>query len=134
MNILVIGNGFDLAHHLPTQYSDFLDFVKAFIKPDGSRYHKFINRIKEKHPELYTEIDWLIENNVLIEYFLSVYNERCKDGKNGWIDFESEIALIVQKLDEAKQTIEEKYAKSGQEEKLDKVIANYHCSKERKST
>ena len=29
MSILIIGNGFDLAHHLPTQYSDFLDFVKA---------------------------------------------------------------------------------------------------------
>lgn len=123
MNILVIGNGFDLAHHLPTQYSDFLDFVKAFNEPDGSRYHKFIYRIKENNPKLYTEIDRLIENNVLIEYFLSVYTERCKDGKNGWIDFESEISLIIQKLDEAKQTIEEKYAKSGKEEKLDNVIA-----------
>ena len=28
MNILVVGNGFDLAHGLPTKYSDFLDFVK----------------------------------------------------------------------------------------------------------
>ncbi len=29
MNILLIGNGFDLAHHLPTKYSDFLEFVKV---------------------------------------------------------------------------------------------------------
>lgn len=28
MNILVIGNGFDLAHGLPTKYTDFLDFCK----------------------------------------------------------------------------------------------------------
>ena len=28
MNILVIGNGFDLAHELPTKYTDFLDFCK----------------------------------------------------------------------------------------------------------
>ena len=28
MNILVIGNGFDLAHELPTKYSDFLEFCK----------------------------------------------------------------------------------------------------------
>ncbi|OOM09319.1 AbiH family protein [Clostridium saccharobutylicum] len=30
MNLLVIGNGFDLAHGLPTKYSDFLGFVKYF--------------------------------------------------------------------------------------------------------
>ena len=28
MNILVIGNGFDLAHGLPTGYPDFLEFCK----------------------------------------------------------------------------------------------------------
>lgn len=28
MNILVIGNGFDLAHDLPTRYSDFLKIFK----------------------------------------------------------------------------------------------------------
>lgn len=26
MNILILGNGFDLAHHLPTSYKDFLEF------------------------------------------------------------------------------------------------------------
>ena len=30
MNILVIGNGFDLAHKLPTKYQDFLEFVEYF--------------------------------------------------------------------------------------------------------
>lgn len=29
MNILVIGNGFDLEHGLPTMYKDFLDFIKG---------------------------------------------------------------------------------------------------------
>ena len=29
MNILVIGNGFDLAHGLPTKYGDFLEWVKV---------------------------------------------------------------------------------------------------------
>lgn len=28
MKILVIGNGFDLAHELPTKYPDFLEFCK----------------------------------------------------------------------------------------------------------
>ena len=27
MNIFLIGNGFDLAHGLPTQYKDFLDWI-----------------------------------------------------------------------------------------------------------
>lgn len=31
MNILVIGNGFDLAHGLPTKYRDFLDFCKIIM-------------------------------------------------------------------------------------------------------
>ncbi|MBR3722845.1 MAG: hypothetical protein IKN12_08775 [Selenomonadaceae bacterium] len=35
MNILVVGNGFDLAHNLPTRYSDFLDFMVLCIKEWG---------------------------------------------------------------------------------------------------
>lgn len=30
MNLLVIGNGFDLAHGLPTEYRDYLNFTRAF--------------------------------------------------------------------------------------------------------
>lgn len=30
-NILVIGNGFDLAHGLPTTYNDFLEFAERVI-------------------------------------------------------------------------------------------------------
>lgn len=35
MNILVIGNGFDLAHRLPTKYSDFIMFIKNFKALNG---------------------------------------------------------------------------------------------------
>lgn len=31
LNLLVVGNGFDLAHGLPTRYSDFLDFMQLSI-------------------------------------------------------------------------------------------------------
>ncbi len=31
MNLLVVGNGFDIAHDLPTRYSDFLDFMTLYI-------------------------------------------------------------------------------------------------------
>lgn len=32
MNILVIGNGFDIAHGIPSSYKNFLDFVIAYKK------------------------------------------------------------------------------------------------------
>ena len=31
MQILMIGNGFDIEHKLPTQYKDFLQFTKEFL-------------------------------------------------------------------------------------------------------
>lgn len=123
MTILVIGNGFDLAHHLPSQYSDFLNFVKAFKENDDSDYSRFLIETKESNVGLYTEIQGLIENNVLLEYFLSIYEDRCKNGKNGWIDFETEISIIVQSLDEAKQFIKSEYVKNNQAARLDKGMA-----------
>ena len=54
MTILVIGNGFDLAHHLPTQYSDFLNFVKAFKAHDDSDYSQFLIETEESNVSLYT--------------------------------------------------------------------------------
>ena len=125
MNILVIGNGFDLAHHLPTQYSDFLDFVKAYKESGESDYSRFINEIKENNEDLCNEINSLIEDNVLVDYFLSIYKDRCREGKKGWIDFESEISSIVQKLDEAKLYIEEEYSTSAKPVKLEKGIATF---------
>lgn len=37
MNILVIGNGFDLAHGLPTKYTDFLKFVESYKSSDRNK-------------------------------------------------------------------------------------------------
>ena len=123
MTILVIGNGFDLAHHLPTQYCDFLNFIKAFNNPGNDDYSSFIKEIKENNESLYLEIQSLIENNILIEYFLSIYEDRCKNGKNGWIDFESEISTIVKSLDEAKQYTREEFAITNEPVKLKKGMA-----------
>lgn len=72
MNILIIGNGFDLAHRLPTQYSDFLDFVKAYKESADGRYLDVIGAFRK------SEIEELIKGNVLIDYFLSIYiNSVC---------------------------------------------------------
>ncbi len=82
MNILVIGNGFDLAHGLSTKYADFLQYIKNndFSEIDS--------------PEAVEEIKSLVSDNVFIQYF----NEKI-DFNKGWIDFESEISLIISSLD-----------------------------------
>lgn len=85
MNILVIGNGFDLAHKLPTKYENFLTFIN----------HVNFN---EKNKKEFVELYKLISNNIWIEYFTSIYEERKKAGNDGWIDFESEISKIIQSL------------------------------------
>lgn len=120
MNILLIGNGFDLAHGLPTKYTDFLEFVKKIkiikeenIFNDGSaiskagcnvnnkKLHQFIQLIilnKADNKELERDSKELldcIDNNFWIDYFL-----QCDmHGNENWIDFESEISEVIKSFD-----------------------------------
>ena len=48
MNILVIGNGFDLAHRLPTTYKDFLEFARVFRKYDSVK-GKFLLKFSDSY-------------------------------------------------------------------------------------
>ena len=82
MNILVIGNGFDLAHGLPTTYQDFLKFT------DNYR-----TILKTEYYEQMLEVKKLIDNNVWIQHFKRFYQG------NGWIDFEKEISNVIQIID-----------------------------------
>lgn len=117
MNILVIGNGFDLAHELPTKYTDFLEFVKVIkqaLSKEGlaginwgnidAEVEKFLRFNKRKGQQNFTSKKqiWedLINDNIWIEYFLPIYTDRERNGKDGWIDFESEISSVIQSLDE----------------------------------
>ena len=129
MNILVIGNGFDLAHDLPTRYRDFLKFTTVFEEclkkeNDGDvdwvsgeeleikQYLRILfdkkydnakvpNQEREDAKKIIAELDDLIRSNVWLKYFNEVQI------KEGWIDFESEISKIIQALDGARQTIDE---------------------------
>lgn len=112
MNILLVGNGFDLAHGLPTRYTNFLSFLRAIqishdymepIDTDKLRetgIHDGIRTLLENqtasHNGNVDEVFELMKENVWVEYFLKVYNTLPKDG---WIDFEHEISTIVQNLD-----------------------------------
>lgn len=106
MNILMLGNGFDLAHRLPTKYTDFLDVVESFISiistphilKNGGLYntakpkYQFLDRLIFEEPTLYNEFRKMVQNNFWIEYF-----GQCNSyEKENWIDFESEISKVIQ--------------------------------------
>ena len=115
MKILLIGNGFDLAHDLPTRYSNFLDFVSEYIFLSKSgegipheEYRPYFDPLLKQYPAVYQEYGDLINDNRLLQYFLRIYSDRCNNGKDGWIDFENEISIIVRDLASAqKQYIEQ---------------------------
>lgn len=109
MNILVIGNGFDLAHGLPTKYTDFLGFVERFenlkkssmimsnggLSNTAKPIYKYLDKLIFENRKLSFELDKLISLNIWIEYFFG--NEKYI--KENWIDFESEISKVIRSLD-----------------------------------
>lgn len=109
MEILILGNGFDLAHGLETTYVDFLRFVESFtnlvnnpvtqnsgelLNSDKSIY-KYLNTLISQNRELYNELNQLLIDNIWIEYFSS----RKTYINENWIDFESEISKVIRSLD-----------------------------------
>lgn len=90
--ILVIGNGFDIEHGFPTQYTDFLDFVSPEYKTSKA-YGLFEIKdiINEKRN---TIIEILGSDNTIIKLFKERLQENISIGKN-WVDFEQEIARVI---------------------------------------
>ncbi|MGP1599428.1 AbiH family protein [Peptoanaerobacter stomatis] len=72
MNILVIGNGFDLAHGLPTKYGDFLDFIE---------YKKAIDRYVDNKENSINKGVYIELGNKNKIYFFE-YEKYNKDKKN----------------------------------------------------
>lgn len=122
--ILIIGNGFDLYHKLPTGYKDFLffakhwsDFKEEYDKQDvsseeksgkmidvrlGRRNEITLESLKDfaAHAHLYSKehivyLDEHLKNNAWLTYFDNI----TLPGQN-WIDFEAEIerALVQVEL------------------------------------
>lgn len=115
-DILIIGNGFDLYHKLPTRYTDFLFLVKhwnsfyaKFQENDKaiSDCKQFVVRVDDKgklteealadfvdHASVLSadRLKWLnsiIDKNPWIRYFIETDYE-----KEGWIDFEAEMERV----------------------------------------
>lgn len=117
MDILIIGNGFDLAHGLPTRYSDFLTFLNEIKQATNNNHGKpfgdnqdILNKLPVKSfiennfksifstQELtyvvINELQKMIENNVWLTFFQTVYYKKSFSGQN-WIDFEQEIKKVI---------------------------------------
>lgn len=116
MNVLMLGNGFDLYYKLPTKYNNFLNVANFLRKLDDSstmktvgdvlgnttllKQDKFIECCYEAHRNTYDEINLdeaqfneflrLIKSSTWLNYFIKSFNRDV-----GWIDFEREIAEIV---------------------------------------
>lgn len=109
MKILLIGNGFDLAHNLPTSYNNFLDVCEGLKSEYTAK--PFSNTLFIKYSTNVSKFDRdrlrrIINNNAWIEHFIY---KRNKLG-DSWGDFESEIESVVKNLYEemnssAKDTI-----------------------------
>lgn len=79
-NVLVIGNGFDLAHNMETTYNHFIEYVKNLE-------YKNDDLLDDLEKE---EFDKIVENNGFIKYFLNFLMS-----VPGWVDFEREIYRIT---------------------------------------
>ncbi|MEH2956930.1 AbiH family protein [Candidatus Merdisoma sp. JLR.KK006] len=73
MKILVIGNGFDLAHELPTKYPDFLEFCKRVFPVYENTEGRGVNLYQQEYL-----FDWDF-NKEIKEKLESVYSSRRKN-------------------------------------------------------
>lgn len=85
-NVLVIGNGFDLAHGLKTNYNDFIEYIKKEKEGKTVAYKLQV--------ETQEEFKNIIETNGFIKFFLDYEKE-----VPGWIDCERLIRYIISKIE-----------------------------------
>lgn len=135
MKILMIGNGFDLEHELPTKYTQFLEFVTSFkyAYSGENGVPKRLNNIKDNYlkmifenPECEDRVVALYaftENNVWINYFGKVYRKYLENKQN-WVDFESEISSVIQAMDGLIKYYENIETGESKNESLEKYFKN----------
>lgn len=136
MNILMIGNGFDLEHDLPTKYTDFLKFIKDFnqayyspsneaaiCKFENTYFLHFIEMHKDTYnrTEIINALRKFIYGNLWLNYFIKIHDEHLFQKEN-WIDFESEISSIVQAMEQLIKYYED-YRLTGVE---DRALYNFY--------
>ena len=93
MKLLIIGNGFDIAHGLPTRYTDFLRHCRDFDKNEPISTDSGMNE----------EFSLFVKDNVWLKYFIHLTGNL--DNPRTWIDFEKEIAEVIHDFDIANPRI-----------------------------
>ena len=94
--ILFLGNGFDLAHKLPTSYVEFLYVCQCFLGKKADELNTkslYLEEAKNSFIEKFKDDESKkdsIERNLWINYFVIKYREIGE----GWIDFEAEIKKV----------------------------------------
>ena len=105
--ILIVGNGFDLAHNLKTRYSDVLEVFKkrksfyglyinrkidtGFDEKIADNIQKALESYDSKNLE---KLDKIIRNNSWVEYYSG-----CGAELDLWIDFERELVPVLDIFD-----------------------------------
>ena len=103
-NVLLIGNGFDVAHGLATSYNDFLlimkrwpDFFSTIKDARKGRviavenpFFKFACNAKFIDEDNLNKLGDIIQRNSWVQYYCS-----CEAEIDGWIDFEREIYPVI---------------------------------------
>lgn len=102
MDILLLGNGFDLSFGLPTRYTDFIKVVQCLIDNEQSIPTKVAEILKplgldyEYAKDVSLDVDAvrsmidLSKMNIWFDYFKNKINVE----NNTWIDFERELSYI----------------------------------------
>lgn len=118
MEILILGNGFDLAHSLPTRYIDFLRFVNELLKISQSKDadeellipptdDERLRPVKDYILSIKAENEFDEEKNILGELisltkgniWFRWFNKRVRDLGGDWVDFETEIADVIRVME-----------------------------------
>lgn len=142
MNMLIIGNGFDLAHKRPTAYSDFLLFLELMLEIRGCKVSradvkKYLDdehgdlcpRVKEYllssfDTRLITESGCIKNRNAVIQElydclhknvwyeYFQLIHKKNEIRGRNWIDFEQEIRYIIEFFDCGIDNIYEQWLES----------------------
>ena len=129
--LLVIGNGFDLAHGLKTRYTDFLNFVNekaggVIFQPKDYAINNYKN-YKDVLAKNNLTLDFLFDymkniGNIWIGYFNVLSMKKLLEGRDDWIDFEKEIEIVIKQIE---NLILNPYPSYEPEEKVEMIMGGY---------
>lgn len=129
MRILILGNGFDLAHNLATKYTDFLDFVDFFLNYKKGTFSSGVNRSDMGYSDVicrdivpmvsdfkdnyvsqicetemeHNHIQKTLEECLIYNKWIKYFSKTRK--AKGWAGFEAEISKVIQCLDASRKAV-----------------------------